>query len=215
MRYQSMPSPYSPMPYPTTGSSSRSGIPVQATHPRQPPPKKGTLSPGERVKVGQHTVIIEKYLSEGGYAHVYLTYSDSPIPGRQTSYRQQCLKRLAVRDDQGSAVLKEVEHEIEVMKAVQGNPWVVEYLSSSVRRMEAAPGRPAGWEIFILMEFCAGGGIIDLLNRRLQNRLREEEILSIFADICEAVAFMHSRSPSLLHRDLKVSKSSPDVRYSY
>lgn len=209
------------MSYPSTGGQSSSprnggggggsGIPVQATHPRQPlPPKKGTLNPGERVKIGPHTVIIEKYLSEGGYAHVYLTYSDTPIPGRQSSYRQQCLKRLAVRDDQGSAVLKEVEHEIEIMKAVQGNPWVVEYLASSVRRMEAtsssSQGRQAaGWEIFILMEFCAGGGIIDLLNRRLQNRLREDEILSIFVDVCEAVAFMHSRSPALLHRDLKVS----------
>lgn len=50
-----------------------------------------------------------------------------------------------------------------------------------------------------------GGGIIDLLNKRLRDRLREDEILTIFADVCEAVAHMHTLPQPLLHRDLKVS----------
>lgn len=55
------------------------------------------------------------------------------------------------------------------------------------------------------MEFCAGGGIIDLLNSRLQHRLSEQEILQIFVDVCEGVAKMHSLRPKpLVHRDLKV-----------
>lgn len=55
------------------------------------------------------------------------------------------------------------------------------------------------------MEFCAGGGIIDLLNKRLRDRLKEAEILNIFTDVCEAVAAMHALPRPLLHRDLKVS----------
>ena len=45
------------------------------------------------------------------------------------------------------------------------------------------------------MEFCpgmslygkadVGGGIIDLLNKRLRDRLKEIEILNIFTDVCE------------------------------
>ena len=35
------------------------------------------------------------------------------------------------------------------------------------------------------MEFCSGGGIIDLLNKRLRDRLKEIEILNIFTDVCE------------------------------
>jgi hypothetical protein len=35
------------------------------------------------------------------------------------------------------------------------------------------------------MEFCAGGGIIDMMNRRLRERLAEHEILQIFVDVCE------------------------------
>lgn len=51
---------------------------------------------------------------------------------------------------------------------------------------------------------CLGGGIIDMMNRRLRERLTEAEILQIFVDVCEGVAAMHNLRPSLLHRDLKV-----------
>jgi len=37
-----------------------------------------------------------------------------------------------------------------------------------------------------------GGGIIDMMNRRLRERLTEEEILQVFVDVCEV-----SRSESL------------------
>ena len=59
-------------------------------------------------------------------------------------------------------------------------------------------------EVFILMEFCPGGGIIDMMNCRLRERLTEPEILRIFVDVCEALAFMLNLRPALLHRDLKV-----------
>lgn len=54
------------------------------------------------------------------------------------------------------------------------------------------------------MEYCAGGGIIDFMNTRLQSRLTEQEILKIFSDAVEGVCWMHTRDPPLMHRDLKV-----------
>ena len=54
------------------------------------------------------------------------------------------------------------------------------------------------------MEYCSGGGIIDLMNARLRDRLREEEVLKIFGDVCAGVAVMHHQDPPLMHRDLKV-----------
>lgn len=59
--------------------------------------------------------------------------------------------------------------------------------------------------MLIVNRTILGGGIIDLLNKRLRNRLKEVEILHIFVDVCEAVAFMHHLPQPLLHRDLKVS----------
>ncbi|KAE8541110.1 hypothetical protein D1P53_002464 [Cryptococcus gattii VGV] len=179
----------------------------QQQHPPPPQRHKGTLHPGQIVNVDQCQVRIERYLSEGGYAHVYLTTSDTPIypPSRRTEkkgrwgekgYTQHCLKRIAFQDD---SVWVDVKKEIEVMKSLPPNSHLVQYLGSSHTRSSAGQH-----EVFILMEFCAGGGIIDLLNKRLRDRLKEIEILNIFTDVCEAVAAMHSLKQPLLHRDLKI-----------
>lgn len=71
------------------------------------------------------------------------------------------------------------------------------------------------YEVFILMEFCSGGGIIDMMNRRLRERLTEPEILTIFVEVCEGLAAMHSLKPPLLHRDLKVENILQSSATSY
>lgn len=70
--------------------------------------------------------------------------------------------------------------------------------------MEFCSGVCAGTECGWAGTLTPGGGIIDLLNKRLRDRLKEIEILNIFTDVCEAVAAMHAMSRPLLHRDLKV-----------
>lgn len=123
---------------------------------------------------------------------------------------------MAVPDKAG---LSEVRKEVDVMKQLRPHKHIVHFIEASASSL---PGG-GGYEIFILMEYCpgglqaplifrlcaltmrcAGGGIIDLLNSRLQNRLTESEILKIFSDTCEAVAHMHSQRPVMMHRDLKV-----------
>lgn len=54
------------------------------------------------------------------------------------------------------------------------------------------------------MEYCDGGCIIDLMNRHLRERLSEACILKVFVDVCEAIGYMHSFDPPLIHRDIKV-----------
>lgn len=79
---------------------------------------KGTLAPGTMVQVEEHQVRVEKYLSEGGYAHVYLTTSEKAIspPKKgnkwEKGFTQHCLKRIAFEDD---SVWTDVKKEIEVM----------------------------------------------------------------------------------------------------
>ncbi|EIW69409.1 hypothetical protein TREMEDRAFT_73843 [Tremella mesenterica DSM 1558] len=172
----------------------------------QPQRHKGTLAPGQMVQIGDYQVRVERYLSEGGYAHVYLTTSEKPIypptqiekRGRwgEKGYTQHCLKRIAFEDE---AVWLDVKKEIQVMKYLPPNPHLTQYLASAHNRLSNGTH-----EVFILMEYCSGGGIIDLLNKRLRDRLKEVEILNIFTDVCEAVAAMHSLPQPLLHRDLKI-----------
>ncbi|TFK41880.1 kinase-like domain-containing protein, partial [Crucibulum laeve] len=104
-------------------------------------------------------------------------------------------------------MLTDVKKEVDIMRLLKGHPNIVHLIDAAWHKM------PNGMhEVFILMEYCPGGGIIDMMNRRLRERLTESEILQIFVDVCEGVAYMHNSRPPLLHRDLKVEnilQSSP------
>ncbi|KAI9796331.1 MAG: hypothetical protein M1835_004322 [Candelina submexicana] len=152
----------------------------------------GTFTPGTKVQVGGHRVVIEKYLSEGGFAHVYAVRLPKPINGDDAAV----LKRVAVPDKE---TLANMRTEVETMKKLKGHKHIVTYMDSHASQLKGG-----GYEVFLLMEYCAGGGLIDFMNTRLQNRLTEPEILKIFSDVAEGVACMHYLKPPLLHRDLKV-----------
>ncbi|KAK1013036.1 Ark- serine/threonine protein kinase [Friedmanniomyces endolithicus] len=152
----------------------------------------GTFLPGTKVQVGSQRVVIEKYLSEGGFAHVYVVR----IPRDDHKHELAVLKRVAVPDRDNLASLRT---EVETMKKLKGHQKVVMYMDSHASQLQGG-----GYEVFLLMEYCTGGGLIDFMNTRLQHRLTEPEILKIFGDVAEGVACMHYLRPPLLHRDLKV-----------
>ncbi|TEA21486.1 Serine/threonine-protein kinase ppk30 [Colletotrichum sidae] len=174
---------------PRTTHPATYGAPMPAPVPTAP---AGTFAPGTKIQVGNHRVIIQNYLSEGGFAHVYLVKLPKPIDGIDTAV----LKRVAVPDKEA---LRSMRIEVETMKRLKGHRPIVTYFDSHASEM-----RGGGYEVFLLMEHCNGGGLIDFMNTRLQHRLTEPEILHIFTDIAEGVACMHYLKPPLLHRDLKV-----------
>ncbi|KAG6845374.1 hypothetical protein H0H87_010483 [Tephrocybe sp. NHM501043] len=164
---------------------------------------KGTLVPGQSIVVNKFTVQVERYLSQGGFAHVYLVRTATPV----YNTTHHVLKRIAVANE---AMLAEVKKEVDVMRLLKGHPNIVHLIDAAWHQM------PNGmYEVFILMEFCPGGGIIDMMNRRLRERLTEAEILQIFVDVCEGVACMHNLRPALLHRDLKVENILQSTSTSY
>jgi AP2-associated kinase len=151
--------------------------------------------------------VIQKYFSEGGFAHVYLVKMPEPKDGTDIAI----LKRVAVPDKENLANMRT---EVETMKKLKGHQAIVKYYDSHASQLKGG-----GYEVFLLMEFCSGGGLIDFMNTRLQNRLTEPEILKIFSDVTEGVACMHYLKPPLLHRDLKVENVlisiSPSGRRRY
>ena len=170
------------------GAYSPQAVPVQSG----PPAPAGTFQSGTKIQVGSHRVVIQKYLSEGGFAHVYLVKLPKPVDGTD----QAVLKRVAVPDKEA---LRGMRTEVETMKRLKGHRMIVTYIDSHASEMKGG-----GYEVFLLMEYCGGGGLIDFMNTRLQHRLTEPEILNIFCDIAEGVACMHYLKPALLHRDLKI-----------
>ncbi|KAF9940127.1 hypothetical protein BGZ67_008306 [Mortierella alpina] len=153
-------------------------------------PPQGTIPPGTTIQLGTFTVLIDRYIAEGGFAHVYLATLTNgggfPV----------VVKRIAAPDKERLAI---VNSEIETMKRLGKHKNIVEYMDSCMGKLEGG-----GYEVLILMEYCGGGPVIDLMNRRLQHRLTEPEILKIFSNVCEAVAYMHYSDPPILHRDIKV-----------
>lgn len=152
----------------------------------------GTFAPGTKVQVGLQRVVIEKYLSQGGFAHVYLVRLPKAIDGDDGAV----LKRVAVPDKEALANMRT---EVETMKKLKGRRHIVTYIDSHASQLKGG-----GYEVFLLMEYCNGGGLMDFMNTRLKDRLTEPEILSIFSDVAQGVADMHYLKPPLLHRDLKV-----------
>ncbi|KAF3937067.1 hypothetical protein ABW19_dt0202957 [Dactylella cylindrospora] len=160
--------------------------------PKQNPAPPGTFQPGTKIRVGSHNCVVERYLSEGGFAHVYVVRIDQVVDGTDVAV----LKRVAVPDKEALANMRT---EVDTMKRLKGHRHIVKYIDSHASHLKGG-----GYEVFLLMEYCAGGGLIDFMNTRLQHRLTEPEVLKIFSDAAEGVACMHYLQPPLLHRDLKI-----------
>jgi AP2-associated kinase len=141
-------------------------------------------------------------LAEGGFSHVYLVFI-------QPNQDIAVLKRVAAPDLSGVDVLKmEIENHVgyfslitksssffNVQKKLSGHNNIVTYMDSII-----LPMKNGGYEVFILMEYCGGGQLIGFMNERLETRLSEDQVLDIFADVCEAITLMHSQNPILIHR---------------
>ncbi|NWT14244.1 AAK1 kinase, partial [Vireo altiloquus] len=125
----------------------------------------------------------------GGFAIVFLV---------RTSNGVKCaLKRMYVNNEYDLQVCK---REIQIMRDLSGHKNIVGYIDSSINSVSSGDV----WEVLILMDFCRGGQVVNLMNQRLQTGFTESEVLQIFCDTCEAVARLHQCKTPIIHRDLKV-----------
>ncbi|XP_072244306.1 AP2-associated protein kinase 1 isoform X5 [Leuresthes tenuis] len=144
---------------------------------------------GRVFSIGRHQVTVEEIIAEGGFAIVFLV---------RTHQGQRCaLKRMYVNNEHDLQICK---LEIQIMRDLVGNKNIVGFLDSSI----TAVGTGDVWEVLILMDFCRGGQVVNLMNQRLQSGFTEAEVLQIFCDTCEAVSRLHQCKTPIVHRDLKV-----------
>ncbi|XP_072341735.1 AP2-associated protein kinase 1-like isoform X2 [Scyliorhinus torazame] len=154
----------------------------------------GGLCPGSgfigRVfNLGRQQVTVEEVVAEGGFAIVFLVKTHNGV--------KSALKRMYVNNEHDLQVCK---REIQIMRDLTGHKNIVGYIDSST----TAVGSGEVWEVLILMDFCRGGQVVNLMNQRLQTGFTENEVLQIFCDTCEAVARLHQCKTPIIHRDLKV-----------
>ncbi|XP_030006307.1 AP2-associated protein kinase 1-like isoform X2 [Sphaeramia orbicularis] len=144
---------------------------------------------GRAFTVGRYQVTVEEIIAEGGFAIVFLVKTNQGV--------RCALKRMYVNNEHDLHVCK---CEIQIMKDLVGHKNIVGYLDSSVTAM----GSRDVWEVFILMDYCKGGQVVNLMNQRLQTGFTEAEVLQIFCDTCDAVSCLHHCKTPIIHRDLKV-----------
>ncbi|KAM6040633.1 AP2-associated protein kinase 1 isoform 2-T2 [Chlamydotis macqueenii] len=144
---------------------------------------------GRVFSVGRYQVTVDEVLAEGGFAIVFLV---------RTNNGMKCaLKRMYVNNEYDLQVCK---REIQIMRDLSGHKNIVGYIDSSINSVSSGDV----WEVLILMDFCRGGQVVNLMNQRLQTGFTENEVLQIFCDTCEAVARLHQCKTPIIHRDLKV-----------
>nr|XP_006119154.1 AP2-associated protein kinase 1 isoform X6 [Pelodiscus sinensis] len=144
---------------------------------------------GRVFHIGRYQVTVDEVLAEGGFAIVFLV---------RTNNGMKCaLKRMYVNNEHDLQVCK---REIQIMRDLSGHKNIVGYIDSSINSVSSGDV----WEVLILMDFCRGGQVVNLMNQRLQTGFTENEVLQIFCDTCEAVARLHQCKTPIVHRDLKV-----------
>ncbi|XP_041642704.1 AP2-associated protein kinase 1-like isoform X11 [Cheilinus undulatus] len=144
---------------------------------------------GRVFTIGRYQVTVEEIVAEGGFAIVFLVRTHQGV--------RCALKRMYVNNEHDLQICK---LEIQIMRDLVGNKNIVGFLDSSI----TAVGAGDVWEVLILMDFCRGGQVVNLMNQRLQTGFTEAEVLQIFCDTCEAVARLHQCKTPIIHRDLKV-----------
>ncbi|KAG1666241.1 hypothetical protein FOA52_011543 [Chlamydomonas sp. UWO 241] len=141
---------------------------------------------GKTVQIGAHSMRAESVLGEGGLATVYRAVDTS-------SGETFAVKHMRLAD---KAAMADMWTEAQTLTLLQGHPNIV-------RLVAAAVSGPEGVETdgYMLLEYCPTT-LLSVL-QACEWQLDEPTALSVFADMCAAVAHMHAASPPIAHRDLK------------
>ncbi|KFM67355.1 Serine/threonine-protein kinase 3, partial [Stegodyphus mimosarum] len=116
-------------------------------------------------------------LGEGSYGSVYKAL-------HKESGQVLAIKQVPVDTD-----LQEIIKEISIMQQCD-SPYVVKYYGSYFK----------GTDLWIVMEYCGGGSVSDIMRLR-KKTLMEEEIATILCDTLKGLEYLHYRRK--IHRDIK------------
>ena len=140
-----------------------------------------TLPPGT-VLHGRYR--IERVLGSGGFGHVYLSLD------MQTN-QQYAIKEYLVAGASGKAQL---EHEARVLSQLHHSSLPAFQIAFDER------GRH-----YVILSYIEGRDLTDIIRIvRLRNEVVPlARIISWIISICDAVTFLHSQNPPIIHRDIK------------
>lgn len=151
---------------------------------------------GQEVVIGGKALLVDSLLAEGGFGSVYTAI---PLPQAPNSEKFVLKKMYAGSPD----LAKQLTSEVKLMEKLS-HPNIVKVLGSSTQRVETR-SEGSGLEILVLMEMCPGGHLLTRLNQLKEQKrsLPFAKVLEVLLQIARPIAYMHSLSPAVTHRDLK------------
>ncbi|HEY0752781.1 MAG TPA: protein kinase [Ktedonobacteraceae bacterium] len=128
---------------------------------------------------------VERALGSGGFGHVYL------CADLQSNNTQYAIKEYLVAGANGKAQL---EHEAQVLSHLH-HPNLPAFLSAFDEN-----GR-----YYVILGYIEGNDLTDYLRvvRQKNEPLPIARLMEWLLSICDAVAFLHSQRPPIIHRDIK------------
>ena len=85
------------------------------------------------------------------------------------------------------------------MKQLAPHPNIVQ-----LHAVSEIKGQGGVTEVYFLMDLCTGGTLYNIMERFENQKLSYKQLLQMFFHISRAVLHMHSQSPPIAHRDMKL-----------
>ncbi|CAD8175516.1 unnamed protein product [Paramecium octaurelia] len=141
-----------------------------------------------RYNINGRTIQEEKLLSEGGYGYILkaIDVNTKEVFALKKSYCQ------------GEERTKVARNELEIMKRLPRHPNLVNFIGGTFIQDK-------GQQVcLILMEFCGGGSLFDLMAKDPNSRFPEEQLLGYMKEITQGIKSLHTLQPPMTHRDIKI-----------
>lgn len=126
--------------------------------------------------------ITNKVLGHGSFGKVFLA-EGSTDPSFKVAIKAVSIRKLG---DQ----MKKIKDEIKILETLD-HPNIVKYYETY-----------ENWEfLYIVMEYCPGGDLFDLITKRSKEQLKETVVATIMKDLLKALN--HCHSSNVVHWDIK------------
>ncbi|XP_045169585.2 serine/threonine-protein kinase 16-like isoform X1 [Mercenaria mercenaria] len=157
--------------------------------------RMGCICGKESLTINNRRFYIRSRLGEGGFSVVDLLED-------ARNHNLYAMKRITCHDKNDERVAM---REVEIMKSFKNKNLVplVEY--SMITVGQHVQSHEPITEVLVVMPFYRRGSVQDRIEAlsRKSDRMKEEDIWSLFLGVCKALKAMHTHSPAYAHRDVK------------
>lgn len=157
--------------------------------------RMGCICGKESITINNRRFYIRSRLGEGGFSVVDLLED-------ARNHTMYAMKRITCHDKNDEQVAM---REVEIMKSTKHSNLVplIEYAMITVG--QHVQSHEPITETLIVMPFYKRGTVQDRIESlsRKSDKMKEEDIWSVFLGVCKALKALHSHNPPYAHRDLK------------